>query len=261
MATIIFRGTPTQTSYGTIILSVPLTDNASFSLNHSLVISSTNTLQGTFSLSTSLVINVSHQLAGSFSSSMSLVLESTSSLISGSSFVVAHDLVINANAALYFTNPVITSVSAICLNLTTGGHSTYTNYVFDKFVTNENAYYGENNGTAFELTGTTDNGTVIPWSITYPVMDFDTPVQKNVQDAYLYMRNNEDVELVTYIDDEKERGGYIITSDERLGLHRRRKLLPKGIKGTAWQLKLQSEKSIIELKQIELSAEKTQRVQ
>jgi hypothetical protein len=244
-----------------------LSESSYYTHTGNLLINFNSEMGGVFTTSHSLIITGNAVLGGGFAHNVMLLVQSSTSLLSGILYNLQQNLIVNALHTLNIAGIVDTSAlqfagrSGICLNMITGGHSSYTNFHFDRFITNKNRYYGVYNGVSYELTGIVDDTTPIDWEIRYPIIDFGTPQRKNLQDVYVYMRSNGDVELVTLIDDNKERTGYYVTWDDRTGIHRRRKLLPKGILGTAWQVVIRSvDGSTIELHNLEVCAEKAQRV-
>jgi hypothetical protein len=237
-----------------------------FTHSAQLKLASTCVTTGTFSSNNTLLLTSIATLGSGISCESVLKLSATSELVSGASLLHVQNLVLNSYSTFVVPTSILNEygeeqVTAICVNLATGGHSTYTNFVFDKFVSVGNEYWAKTGTSEYKLTGTTDNGALINWKITYPKTDFNSDVKKNLQDVYVYLRSTGDTELVTYIDDEKKREGYVISYDSRDGLHRRRKLLPKGIIGTEWQLEVKSvDGSIAEINTVDIIAEKTQRV-
>lgn len=99
-----------------------------------------------------------------------------------------------------------------CINLATSGHSRY-----------EGALDGSARVDAYAV---------------LPPNQLGSDRAKYVRDIYVHMRTDGDVEITTLTDEQIERGGYIISDDGRPGLHRRRRQLAGGIKGTNWGFKL-----------------------
>ena len=98
------------------------------------------------------------------------------------------------------------------VNLATGGHSRYTGDISGALPVS-----------AYAL---------------LPANELGSPNAKFVTEAYAHIRTGGDVEITTVTDEQTERSGYVIPTDDRQGLHRRRVKLAKGIKGTNWQFKV-----------------------
>lgn len=108
---------------------------------------------------------------------------------------------------------IIEAVAGVwCINLATAGHSRY-----------EGALDGSARVDAYAV---------------LPSNQLGSDRAKYVPDIYVHMRTDGDVEITTLTDEQIERGGYMISDDGRPGLHRRRRKLAGGIKGTNWGFKI-----------------------
>ena len=61
----------------------------------------------------------------------------------------------------------------------------YTNYPFDRIVRYKGDYYGINATGLYKLSGSTDDGTVIPWVLTTHITDFKSEQKKMVESMYV----------------------------------------------------------------------------
>lgn len=134
------------------------------------------------------------------------------------------------------TAQVVAPTSAVILNTATGGHGQYTNYPFTDMFRLGSDYYGVNSSGVYRLSGLLDDATEIPWIGTTGVTDFGARQKKYAPDAYIHLRQTKDVNFRTIVDEQKDRGGYVIEPDDNPGLHRRRVKLAKGLSGTDWQI-------------------------
>lgn len=118
---------------------------------------------------------------------------------------------------------------AWCVNLTTGGHSCYTEALASTIVT--------------------------------PATDFGVPNRKNVPDVYAYLRSEGTMMVYTLVDEQHMVAGKEIEPDGKAGIHRRRSARPRGASGTAWQFIIEnSEGADFTLKQIEIPPEVSRRI-
>lgn len=106
-------------------------------------------------------------------------------------------------------DPVSDDTTAWCVNLTTGGHSRYT--------------------------GALDGSGTVVGTIVTPVNQLGSDRAKYVHDLYIHGRLDDDLDITT-ITDEQTRRSYTLQADGRSGLHRHRRKLARGIKGTDWQI-------------------------
>lgn len=99
-----------------------------------------------------------------------------------------------------------------CINLATAGHSRYE--------------------------GVLDGSAPVAAYVVLPSNQLGSDRAKYVPEIYLHMRTNGEVEVTTLTDEQTERTGYFISDDGRPGIHRRRRKLAGGIKGTNWGFKI-----------------------
>lgn len=147
------------------------------------------------------------------------------------------------------------------LNTLTGGHSTYSNYIFNSFLRLGDSYYGCSANGIFRLDGETDNGIRLDWSVKTGISTFGTYSRKYVHDARLTMRADGDIAIREIVDEQTDRSQAIAYSDERYGIHARRIKLPKGITGTAWQFEVYGENVNADIKQLDIAPLVSQRTQ
>jgi len=132
------------------------------------------------------------------------------------------------------------TTSTFVINTMNSAHSTYSNYGFNSFFKLANSYYGINSTGVWKLTGDLDSTTTIDTEVQTPVSSFDKQGLKACCDAIIFGRLQGDIEVVTVNDEQEERQGFIVSQDEREGLHRIRVKIPKGLKGSTWQYKLKN---------------------
>lgn len=131
-------------------------------------------------------------------------------------------------------------------NTVTTAHSRYVNYNFNSFFRLGADNYGINsNGSIYKLTGSTDfvgenTEANIYAKIIFPATDYDEQTLKSCSDAILYGRGNGDIEVQVVLDEQQARTGYIVNFDSRVGKHRKRVKIPKGLKGNLWQFILKN---------------------
>lgn len=139
-------------------------------------------------------------------------------------------------------NEVINSstTSTFVVNTMNSAHSTYSNYGFNSYFKLANTYYGINSTGVWKLTGDLDGTVEIQSEVQTPISSFNVQGLKACCDAIIFGRLHGDMEVVTVNDEQEEREGFIVSSDEREGLHRIRVKIPKGLKGSTWQYKLKN---------------------
>lgn len=121
------------------------------------------------------------------------------------------------------------------VNLATGGHSRYTG----------------------DLTGATP---IDAYALT-GVSELGSDRAKHVHEAFIHMRTSGEVTITTTTDEQHSPSPYTIPFDNREGMHRRRRKLAQGIKGTNWQFKIANvEGSTFTVKSLETPPIVSQRV-
>lgn len=131
-------------------------------------------------------------------------------------------------------------------NTITTAHSRYTNYNFNSYFKIGTKYFGvHTNGSIYELTGDRDfvgdvGETNILAEIDLPTSSFDEQQMKVCSDAIVYGRCAGDVEIQVVLDEQEARTGYIVSFDDRIGMHRKRVKIPKGLLGDVWQFKIKN---------------------
>lgn len=146
------------------------------------------------------------------------------------------------------SRPVITSVAVLTFtgnrqtwvfNTITTAHSRYTNYDFNSYFKIGTKNYGTNSNGIFELIGNTDwastGNTNITGIVQTPVSDFNEQQLKSTSEAFINCRTEGQLEVQIVADEEQKRTGFNTVADSRNGIHRRRVLLPKGLRGNSWQ--------------------------
>lgn len=133
-----------------------------------------------------------------------------------------------------------TAYATYVFNTLTTATSTYTNFNFNSYFKLDNKYYGVSDSGIYELTGNNDVASNIQSEVYLPISSFDKQGLKACSDAIIFGRLSGDIEVVVVLDEQEEREGLFVTSDERQGLHRIRVKVPKGLKGSTWQYKLRN---------------------
>lgn len=136
---------------------------------------------------------------------------------------------------------VADAVTAWVMNTATGGHAEYTNYPFNSFFKHGSDHYGCNSEGIYKLTGKTDAGQQIKWSVKTGITTFGMRNRKYVPDARLIMRADGDVSLRTIIDEQIDHSNMLSPHNDRNGQHARRIKMPKGLRGTSWQFEVSGE--------------------
>lgn len=144
--------------------------------------------------------------------------------------------------------PVVTSVAVLTFtgnrqtwvfNTITTAHSRYTNYDFNSYFKIGTTNYGINSNGIFKLAGNTDwastGNTIITGVVQTPVSDFNEQQLKSTSEAFINCRTEGQLEVQIVADEEQKRTGFNTVADSRNGIHRRRVLLPKGLRGNSWQ--------------------------
>ena len=160
----------------------------------------------------------------------------------------------------------ITTKQTWVLNPITGAHSRYTNYEFESFFKLGTKQYGIKSTGIYELTGSKDFAgevveTKIDSEIHLPISNFGEQPMKACDNAFIYMRSDGEMEVVSITDEEEQREGFIVSYDDRNGMHRRRVKIPKGLLGNAWQYKIKNvDGSNFDINAFEVSLKTLQRV-
>lgn len=210
------------------------------------------------------VVNLSQ--IGHPSISFDITVEAQGSTNIGSTVVVVVPFQIQSFASgeqispslnVIYPEPTVDAWSVNCRN---GGHSQYTNYLFNDFFKLKGILYGVNERGIVRLSGDTDNGTHIEAYLSTGVTDFNTNKKKNIANSYVDVRADGDLVIQLNADEQTNRRGYRIVHDLRNGLHRRRVKSAKGIKATNWQFELGNTKGCdFEVNSIEVDAVAMQR--
>jgi hypothetical protein len=156
----------------------------------------------------------------------------------------------NVQDSLYVGNPLIwdsaNMVDTVIVNTINLCHSRYSNFAFNSFIRHNNRYYAACAKGIYELVGDSDFSgdafvdTSIDAIILTPVSDFDTQEMKQVSDAYLHTRQQDDLLLDVLVNETDEFTDFTIMNDGVEGLHRHRVKLPRGLKGTDWQFRVRN---------------------
>lgn len=152
-------------------------------------------------------------------------------------------------------------------NTITTAHSRYTNYDFNSFFKLGSTNYGINtNGYIYTLTGSKDFvGEVtevnIDAEVLLPASTFDEQTLKSCSDAIIYGRGNGDMEVQVTLDEQQTRTGFTVHFDDRVGMHRNRVKIPKGLKGNVWQFKFKNvDSSYFDINMFEVFVKEMQRL-
>lgn len=153
-----------------------------------------------------------------------------------------------------------TTVDGWTVNLATGGHTQFTNWQFNSLFELNGQRYACNDTGLFRLGGNRDGDTVIDGCVISGVTDFGTMKLKYINSAYVHLRTDGDVAFRMVADEQRNRSGYHISFDGRQGIHRRRRKLAKGVKGTVWQAEMRNvDGADMEVAKVELLLAKSKR--
>lgn len=133
------------------------------------------------------------------------------------------------------------SGGAIVVNLANATHSRYTNYDFHAFLEADGEICGVNATGVVALTGEADfDGAQIDTALVTPVADMDTSQLKRISDAYLQVRTAGSMKLAVAVDEVEIAVDLPFAAPNRgsAGPRQLRCKLPRGAKGTTWQLKV-----------------------
>ncbi len=118
----------------------------------------------------------------------------------------------------------------------------YRNYRFNGLLEFDGRYYGTNDTGLYELSGTTDDGEDITWSIKTGVMDFLTGKLKRNPDCYIRFAGGGSVKLKVIVEgDDGERHMHIYNAVLRQGsaLHGDRIKIGRRLDAVYWQFELE----------------------
>jgi hypothetical protein len=138
------------------------------------------------------------------------------------------------------------AIQTWAFNTITTAHSRYTNYAFNSFFKIGTKNYSINSaGGIYELTGARDfmgetSEVDINAQIDLPISAFGEQTLKVCSDAILYGRCDGELEIAIVLDEQQERTGFVIPFDARVGMHRTRVKIPKGLQGNVWQFKIKN---------------------
>lgn len=187
---------------------------------------------------------------------------------------LASDIVAHLNTRL---SPIVLSFTSVLtattikqtwvFNTITTAHSRYTNFDFNSFFKLGSNNYGINaNGSLYKLTGLKDfagesNEADINSEIILPATTFDEQTLKSCSDAIIYGRGDGYMEVQVVLDEQQKRTGYMMHFDNRVGMHRNRVKIPKGLKGNVWQFILKNVKgSYFDINMFEVFVKTMQRL-
>ena len=163
---------------------------------------------------------------------------------------------INGVGGVYLNGVLITAPPMLegwAVNCITGGHAAFTNYKFNGMFKIGGKFFATSESGLFEIAGQEDNGNEIESYVATPLTDFGTMKLKSVPDVYIHMRSDGESQFRLVTDEDTDRSAYVLSYDERGGVHRRRKQLHKGIKGTNWQVEIKNKNnSRLEVAQIDM---------
>lgn len=160
----------------------------------------------------------------------------------------------------FMVNPVAATSSVWAVNLSSGGHSRYTNYNFNSFVRHQGRYLAASASGLFELSGATDAGVNIDAYVETGDIEPSTS-QTYMHDIFIEGRSN-DVLNVTVTTDQNQQPDPYTTVMGKMdnSSSMRRCKTGKGIKGRRWRFKIANEAgSPMELIKIEPKFIRSQR--
>lgn len=127
------------------------------------------------------------------------------------------------------------------------GVSKYTDYHYNSFGKRDGVYFGANDNGIYRLDAETDSGVDIdaqllfaPTGFYYEGADFglsreEATKQKRSASIYLVCRNDGDLNLLVKVDEDKYRAYVVDSSSDPQGMHNRRIVPGRGLKGVLWQ--------------------------
>jgi hypothetical protein len=140
-----------------------------------------------------------------------------------------------------WVNDVFNDTATVyAFNTFNSAHTQYTNFGFNSYFKLGSVYYGINSSGIHRLDASLDGTTQIQAEVHVPISDYQKQGLKACTDAILLGRLEGDFEVITVNDEQEEREGFIVRSDDRAGLHRIRVKIHKGLKGSVWQYKLKN---------------------
>jgi len=132
------------------------------------------------------------------------------------------------------------------LNPINGAHSRYTNYIFNSFFKYKDNHYGANNLGIFQLTGDIDYSGVttlesdIDSFIITPTSDYDKRQKKAIDSFFIHSRAAGELLIDIIVDEDNIIEDIPVRYDNRVGLHRKRAKIPKGVQGTDFRFKIKN---------------------
>ena len=127
----------------------------------------------------------------------------------------------------------VSATIAYVLNTKTGALTRYTNFPFNSFADIDGTQLAASSSGLFELTGDSDNGTDITFTIASGKTDFGSPMLKRVADMYIAYITDGDLRLNMATDNDDY--DYILTATGMDDLHPNRVKLGRGVVGRYWQ--------------------------
>lgn len=129
----------------------------------------------------------------------------------------------------------------LIVNTHTAAVGHYEQYPFNSYCEIDGVYFGAGQGGLFQLdVGDTDNGAQIDAGLQTGFMNFKDTHQKRVENAYLTLRNEGELLLTVNTDDGAHTASRVLTipNYDTPELIQRRVVIPKGMRGEAWQFEL-----------------------
>jgi hypothetical protein len=122
------------------------------------------------------------------------------------------------------------------MNLKTNGTATYSGYNFKSVVCHQGRYFGCNSSGIFEFTGKTDAGAHINASWSSGVNNCGSELQKYFPDAWITTRCQGELDFTLAVDEKTASTYRVDYAKGRVGVHKKRVPLAKGVKGGVAQI-------------------------
>lgn len=149
------------------------------------------------------------------------------------------------------------ALSVWVANVATAAHSRYSHYGFNSFAKFNGKYYGCKSDGIYELDGLKDGAAAIPWTVTFPELDFGTSNLKRFESVYFGVKSTGQL-VVKVVQDATNIYHYNVTTSGN-DARSARAILGRGLIGRYWQFELASDTERVELDSIDYSLAITSR--
>lgn len=133
---------------------------------------------------------------------------------------------------------VLDKLDTWAVNLATLAHSRYSNYGFSSLFDLAGTCYGTRNNRIYRLAGELDDGDPISASITTKSLNFGSDKIKHVPAAFVDLASDDDMSVDLIVDGGDPEEDFPIYCDGLDGAHCLPVKLPRGLRGTHWQFRV-----------------------